>query len=227
VYRRDFLIFLFDIVLSSRRTILDLTGDTVKSFFHSIYSVMHMISNVLAKVLFGIIVSLVVINFGAVFLQVVNRYIIVKISDITFSFTDELARYSMVWVTYAALCLCLREGSMAQLDLIYDRLGKRGKIVMYLIGRILMCVFIFIVLKFGIYIMEIRKMYRTSMMNLPGPVLYAAPVVGSVLLFFEMLTELAGVFSGDLDPFTAGKKRTFPSHEEPGSEVGSVADFER
>ena len=64
----------------------------------SIYAGMNRISNIICKILEVIIVLVVVINAADVFLQVFNRAVLVKISDISLSWTDELARYSMIWI---------------------------------------------------------------------------------------------------------------------------------
>ena len=58
----------------------------------SIYAGMNRISNIICKILEVIIVLVVVINAADVFLQVFNRAVLVKISDISLSWTDELAR---------------------------------------------------------------------------------------------------------------------------------------
>ena len=76
----------------------------------SIYAGMNRISNIICKILEVIIVLVVVINAADVFLQVFNRAVLVKISDISLSWTDELARYSMIWICYCTLGICFREG---------------------------------------------------------------------------------------------------------------------
>ena len=96
-----------------------------------IYFGMHKCSNLICRILEFIIILLVVVNAGDVFLQVFNRYVLVKISNISFSWTDEMARYSMIWICYCAVGICFREGSMAQVDIIYNRLNKRGRLALY------------------------------------------------------------------------------------------------
>ena len=54
-----------------------------------IYFGMHKCSNLICRILEFIIILLVVVNAGDVFLQVFNRYVLVKISNISFSWTDE------------------------------------------------------------------------------------------------------------------------------------------
>lgn len=78
-----------------------------------------------------------------------------------------------------------------------------------------MVMVIFVSIKYGLYVCETREVYKSAMLNIPGPFLYSAPIVGSILVLFEMVTELVGVFAKELVPFEAGNKRGFPQHNEP------------
>ena len=156
------------------------------------------------------LVLVVIANAGSVLLQVVNRYIIVKISDISFHWTEELSRYSMIWMCYLALPIVYREGSMAQLDLIFDRLGKKGRMALYILTRILCLGFIVLAVYYGIHVIQTRMMYKSSVLRAPGYTLYSAPIFGCVLMAYEIITEMIGVFSGELEPFYAGHKRQYP-----------------
>ena len=179
----------------------------------NLYYGLNKISNAICKVLQILIVAVVMINAGSVLLQVVNRYIIVKVSNLSFPWTEELSRYSMIWLCYLALPIVFREGSMAQLDLIFDRLGKKGRMVLYILTRILCLVFIGIAVHYGIYIVKTRMMFKSSILRAPGYTLYSAPIFGCTLMAFEIITEMIGVFSGVLEPFYAGQKRQYPESE--------------
>lgn len=178
-----------------------------------LYYGLNKISNAICKVLQVLIVGVVIINASSVLLQVLNRYIIVKISNLSFPWTEELARYSMIWLCYLALPVVYREGAMAQLDLIFDRLGKKGKMVLYILTRILCLAFIAVAVYFGIHIVQTRMIFKSSMLHAPGYVLYSAPVFGCILMAYEIITEMIGVFSGALEPFYAGEKRQYPKPE--------------
>lgn len=178
-----------------------------------LYYGLNKISNIICKILSILIVGVVIINAGSVFLQVLNRYIIVKISDFSFPWTDEVSRFSMIWLCYIALPIVYREGSMAQLDLIFDRLGKKGKMALYILTRILCLAFIGVAVYFGIHIVQTRMTYKSSILRAPGYTLYSAPIFGCVLMAYEIITEAIGVFAGVLEPFYAGEKRQYPESE--------------
>ncbi|RRK33982.1 TRAP transporter small permease [Schaedlerella arabinosiphila] len=175
-----------------------------------LYFTLNKVSNVICKILSGLIVAVVIINAGSVLLQILNRYVIVKVSDLSFPWTEELSRYSMIWLCYLALPIVYREGSMAQLDLIFDRLGRKGKMALYILTRILCLIFIVIAVYFGIHVVRTRIMFTSSMLHAPGYMLYSAPIFGCILMAYEIVTEMIGVFSGILEPFYAGEKRQYP-----------------
>ena len=179
----------------------------------NLYERLNKISNIICRILCILIVGVVAINAGTVLLQIVNRYIIVKVSDLSFPWTEELARYSMIWLCYLTLPIVYREGSMAQLDLIFDRLGKKGRMVLYILTRILCLVFIVLAVKFGMNIVQTRMMFKSSILRAPGYMLYSAPIFGCVFMAFEIVTEMIGVFGGVLEPFNAGAKRQYPEPE--------------
>ena len=180
----------------------------------NLYKKMNGISNVICKILCALVVVVVALNAGTVLLQILNRHVIVRISDVSLSWTDELARYSMIWMCYLIIPVVYREGSMAQLDLLFDRMGKKGRMTLYILTRILCMVFIVIAVYYGAHIVASRMMFKSSIMRIPGWALYSAPIFGSVLVAYEMITELVGVFAGVLEPFYAGNKRPYPETEE-------------
>lgn len=174
-----------------------------------LYTVMNKISNVICKILCGLIILGVVANAGSVFLQVLNRFVIVKISDLSFTWTEEFSRISMIWICYLALPIVYRDGMMAQLDLIFERLGKKGRMGLYILTRILCVVFLVLAIYHGYYIIQTKMMFKSSVMRIPGWGMYSAPVIGCILVLYETITEMIGTFAGVLEPFYAGQKRKF------------------
>ena len=48
---------------------------------------MNQVSNVICKILCALIVAVVIVNAGTVLLQILNRHVIVKISEFSFPWT--------------------------------------------------------------------------------------------------------------------------------------------
>lgn len=183
-----------------------------------VYFVMHKISCYLSKIISVAVFLLVLTNIFSVTLQIFNRRLVTIISSISFPWTEELSRYSLIWLSYLALPMCFREGSMTQLDIVYSRLGKKGRFILYAITRLFILVFSLIVIKFGWEYTLKRRVFKSTMLAVPGIVLYSIPVISSLLILYELITEVIGVIAGEIVPFNAGEKRSFPEHMNPTAE---------
>lgn len=180
-----------------------------------IYKKLNRVSDVIIKILQVFIVAMVIASILTVLLQIFNRYILCKISDLSIHFTDELSRYLMIWSAYFSIFMCLREGSMARVDIVFSQLGKKSRFWLYIATCIMTYIFYIIVIKYGISYAQVMRNFKTSILKWPGNIVYSAPVYGTVLMIFESTVELIGVISGELEPFSAGKQRTIFWHEEP------------
>ncbi len=174
-----------------------------------IYFALNKGSNVATKILEALVAILVVICFSSVFLQVIYRYILVKQTlfklPFTFTFTDELARYALVWITYLCVGMCLKEGYMVSVDFIYNRLGKKARLALYYLICIMMAIVLAVIIFYGFRLLAINQVFKSTTMRIPGVYLFSAPIVGSILMGYELVTELFGVLSGELRPFKATK----------------------
>jgi len=167
-------------------------------------------SDVITKILQYITALLVVICFSAILLQVVYRFILVKYFTLPFSFTftDELSRYSLVWLTYLSLGMCFKEGYMTAVDFVYNHIGSKAKKVLYYLIFVIMAVFVVITVYYGIKLINFNVIFKSPSMRLPGIYLFSAPIVGIILVAYEMFTELMGVISGELRPFSKAQIET-------------------
>ena len=107
-----------------------------------IYAGMNKISEIIQKILEAIVVLLVISCAADLLLQVVYRFILVNFVSWSCSWTTEYAQDALIWITYLMVGVCYKEGSMASVNVIYDRLGKTGKKVVYYITRIVVVIFL-------------------------------------------------------------------------------------
>ena len=177
-----------------------------------IYRVLHQGSNYICKAISAISFCFVVLCTLTVLLQVINRYVIVKFTDYSATFTDELARFLLIWISYTAVAMCFREGSMAQVDMIYSRLGKKGRVAMFLFTRAVMGIVLYVIIRYGFWFAAKKAAYHSAMLNIPGNILYATVPIGGVLLAYEWLTEIIGVLSGEVKPYAPQNTRGLPEH---------------
>ena len=152
-----------------------------------LYFGLNAVSNVICTVFEVIAVLLVVVNAADVFLQVFNRYVLVKISNVSISWTEELARYSMIWICYCVLGICFREGSMAQVDIIYGKLGRKGRLVLYVATRLLMVMVLFVAIK---YPSLTKAPIRAGIVEIFGITLFTLRIAATISLFVTTIVLL-------------------------------------
>ena len=63
------------------------------------------------------------------------------------------------------------------------------------------------------------------MLSIPGNILYATVPIGGILMAYEWLTELVGVFAGEIEPYHASAKRSFLEHEEENEDAEKLQAF--
>lgn len=169
-----------------------------------VYLVLKKVSDKLAIFIEFLSALLVFFCFFTVFLQVFNRYIMVKQTLIpweSISWTDELARFLLVGIGYAALSLCYRHGLLSRADMIYSKMRGGSKKALYIVETILIAIFLFYAIKYGLEFAQTSSHYKSDILRIPGNYLYLIPVIGEFLIGFEVLTEFIGVISGQVEPF--------------------------
>jgi TRAP-type C4-dicarboxylate transport system permease small subunit len=170
----------------------------------NIYHAMNSLSSLVNRILGWISGLLIALCAAALLFQVLYRFVIVKIFSFSFPFTEEFARFALIWSCYLCLGMCLKEGSQASVNFLYDRLRGTPKLLLYLLTRALMLLFLAVAVYYGIIITGNNAIFRSATLRIPGTYLYSAPVLGCILMAYETVTEILGVLCGELKPFGAG-----------------------
>ncbi len=182
----------------------------LESTVKTIYRAMDSLSSCVNKLLGWIAGLLIALCAVALLFQVLYRFVIVKFFSFSFPFTEEFARYALIWSSYLCLGICLKEGSQASVNFLYDRLKGRPKTVLYLVTRAFMLVFLAVAVYYGMIIVDNNAIFKSATLRIPGTYLFSAPVFGCVLMAYETITEILGVLSGELQPFGAGSWNDAP-----------------
>ena len=130
-----------------------------------------------------------------------HRFVLIHFVNFSLTWTNELAQDLIVWITYLAIGICYKENSMASVNIVYDKLKPRGKLILYLITRVLIFIFLYCGIKYGIKSVQSVSNWRSPSLHLAGWTLYGAPLLGCVLIAYEAIIELCGVLCGELIPF--------------------------
>lgn len=166
-----------------------------------LYAALEKASQRINKVLEYLVSFLVVTCAAALFFQVIYRFIIIKFVSFSFPFTEEYARYALIWLTYLSIGICYKEGTMASVNLLFDKLNGKSKLALYILTRLIVLIFLIAAMTCGIRYVNNNQIFRSATLKIPGLFLQSAPFVCSVLLMFEWLVETAGVLTGRIEPF--------------------------
>ncbi|MFY9312164.1 MAG: TRAP transporter small permease subunit [Clostridiales bacterium] len=170
---------------------------------NKLYLNLKKISDCLQRVLETIAAFLIIVCSLALLFQVFYRFIIIKYVSFSFPFTEEIAKYALIWSVYLMIGICLKEGSQASVNLIYDRLGYQNKCILYYITRLIMAIFLAVTIYYAIYVVKLNVLYKSPTLRLSGVYLYSAPLVGCILLTFETFIEVLGVITRNVKPFNS------------------------
>lgn len=172
--------------------------------FKKIYYVLRKGSDLAEKIINLISALLVFGCFLAVFFQVLNRYILVKQTLFyweSITWTDELSRFMLVGITYVTLGQIYKYGQMSRADIVYSRLTPKLKKILYYIEFVMIAIFLVVAIKYSFVFSKANARYHSELLNVPGRFLYMIPGIGCILVGYEIITELFGVISGEVEPF--------------------------
>lgn len=77
---------------------------------NKLYLNLKKISDCLQRVLETIAAFLIIVCSLALLFQVFYRFIIIKYVSFSFPFTEEIAKYALIWSVYLMIGICLKEG---------------------------------------------------------------------------------------------------------------------
>ena len=90
---------------------------------------------------------------------------------------EELARYSMIWLSWLGGGLAIRKGAHISVDFLVDALSPRSRAAVVLLGRLLILTFLCICIGLG------AELTARVSMQIP----YSAIPIGSALMVYHLL----------------------------------------
>jgi TRAP-type C4-dicarboxylate transport system permease small subunit len=124
--------------------------------------------------------------------------------------TEELARYSMVWMGFLGMCLALRNNEHVSIAFFYDRLPPLLRKIVRFINLLLVLTFIVIVFRYSLSHIRIVKFQTSPSMSLPMIWPYLSVTVGTALMILESVRQMI-VFFMDLRNMDKTKETTCSS----------------
>nr|WP_276519687.1 TRAP transporter small permease [Bacillus infantis] len=120
-----------------------------------------------------------------VFINVLGRFVF----NFSISWSEEAARYLMIWATFIAASLGVKKGSHITLDILTVYLPEKANRIVRAISYILSMVYCILLLVIGIpFIMDmIAKGQISPALHMPIHFVYLAIVAGAVLMLIRYI----------------------------------------
>lgn len=106
------------------------------------------------------------------------------------SWSEEIALLMMIWFGYLGMALGVRERVHISVDFLYERLPRVAQIFMDGIGRILVSVFAFTMLRQGIFLTSISTIQRFPATRIPRAWMYVVLVISGFLMMLYVLESI-------------------------------------
>lgn len=126
----------------------------------------------------------------AVGTQVLSRYLL----PVPVSWTEELARYSLIWLTFIGAAMALYSKGHFALEIILNKIAPKIKYIMQLGILIALAVFLAVNAYSSAMILKILQYQTSAAMQLPMSYVYLAMPVGSVFMLIHVIVQLFDKF---------------------------------
>jgi TRAP-type C4-dicarboxylate transport system permease small subunit len=138
------------------------------------------------KALDAVLVFMMIVMAGAVVLQVTSRYVFNNPT----SWSEELARYLFVWITFLGAAVVIRKRRHVDVTVLTDRLPPSAAKVVYLVSdaAVLFMLGALTWAGAGLAIMAHRQL--SAAMDLPMSLAYSAMPVGTGLMFVFLVATM-------------------------------------
>jgi TRAP-type C4-dicarboxylate transport system permease small subunit len=129
---------------------------------------------------------------AVILLQVFLRYVI----RASLPWSEELARYLMVWIGLMGASLAMHEGRHVGVTLLVDRTRGLRRRVLTGIAFVAVFWFLWLMLSEGVRLLGNIWQQRSPAMNLPMVIPYAAIPLGALFMMVEVVLALTRLLQG-------------------------------
>ncbi|WP_017756228.1 TRAP transporter small permease [Calidifontibacillus oryziterrae] len=147
------------------------------------------LNNVVKYILYLLLTILII----AVFAQVVFRFVLEQ----PLAWTEELARYCLVWITFLGAAYAMSKKAHIGLEFFKDRLPKLGRDFLTILSALVSIAFFVILLVQGYELVNRSMAQLSPVLRLPMGVVYAVMPISAILLIINTISiTIHGVKGG-------------------------------
>lgn len=147
---------------------------------------MERIDKLLVKILIYFCAVLMFAMATIVTAQVISRYIAGR----PFTWSEELARYIFVWMTFLGMAVGVKQGSHVALDILVKKLKGVSQRVLMIVNNLLLLVFGVCLSASGFELVKLGMLQKSPTLQLPMQYVYAVIPVSGILITYFIIGEL-------------------------------------
>ena len=121
-----------------------------------------------------------------IFIQVIFRYVL----EDSLSWSEELTRYMMIWMTFLATGYVVGKRGHSNIDILTSQLSPQWRMRIDKANSVLLIVFSCMIVRYGIEFMSYGARQTSSALLIPMHYVYLAIPVGGVLMLFYAVVIL-------------------------------------
>lgn len=133
-----------------------------------------------------LVMTLLIIMVLLVFLQILMR----EVLNYSFSWTEEVARYLLVWVSFIASGFAYQYGAHISIEVFVKKLNKNFFQIMKVIVALLCIIFAIILIVTGIELASQNALNKSPALHLPMGIVYLAIPIGAFLQILNIVDLL-------------------------------------
>lgn len=152
-----------------------------------------MVYRILSRVVETAVIAISSVIVGIVVIEVGLRYLFSS----SLIFTEELARYLMVWIVFLGSAIAVRDGAHIRISMLLNRLPSNVQKWATIVAEVLTLVFLSVVVVEGVRILPKQLTQIPVTFDVPLFYFYLAIPMGSLLMMIFILPRLwQGLRSG-------------------------------
>ncbi|MFA5527608.1 MAG: TRAP transporter small permease [Peptostreptococcales bacterium] len=131
-------------------------------------------------------IVLIAVMVIVVFLQVIFRFIIER----SLAWSEEMARYLLIWVTFLGASIGMKRKSHIGVEVVVNLFSERIQVFIRIITNMIMMVFLVAVIIWSQRLLAIVSQQRSPAMEISMAIPYTAIVVSSALMALYILYNI-------------------------------------
>ena len=132
----------------------------------------------LTQVINIIVAALMIVCAAVTFIQVIRRYVFGSV----FRWAEEVAIYSVIWITFLASVLCLKNGEHTRIEVFINLFPHRIRKWIEVFDYVVCFAFMALLGYHSIELLRINGQFRTAGANIPMFLVYSCIMVSGILM---------------------------------------------